>query len=193
MYIAKKFDRLVGLDGFSEKMLQNHFSLYEGYVNNVNKLLELLNSEESGTLEYAELRRRFGWEWNGMRLHELYFENFSKDGKGMDPNSKLGEKIQKDFGSFENWKKEFVSIGLMRGIGWVVLYYDRIAKKLLNIWINEHDAGHLSGCSPILVMDVFEHAYITDYGTKRLEYIKSFMKAVDGKIINSRLLSSVEK
>jgi len=186
MYEIKKFDHLIGVEGFSEKMLKNHLTLYEGYVNNVNKISELLKSKEAGNPEYAELRRRFGWEWNGMRLHELYFENIIKGGLELDNNSELYKKIAKDFGSFENWMKEFKGIGTMRGIGWAILYYDKNADELFNTWINEHDAGHLAGAVPILVMDVFEHAYMTDYEIKKADYIESFIKIIDWSVASSR-------
>jgi len=186
MYEIKKFDELLGLEGFSEKMLKNHFTLYEGYVNNVNRIAELLKTKEPGTPEYSELKRRFGWEWNGMRLHELYFENMMEGGSEFDSSSELGKKIEKIYGSFENWKKNFVEVGKMRGIGWVVLYYDAVSGELFNAWINEHNEGHFAGCAPILVMDVFEHAYMTDYEIKKVDYIEAFMKTINWKIVNSR-------
>lgn len=136
----------------------------------------------AGTPQYAELKRRFGWEWNGMRLHEYYFGNMIKGGRAIDKNSDLYKKIVKDFGSYENWEKDFKAIGMMRGIGWAMLYYDTAAGRLLNVWINEHDVGHLSGASPILIMDVFEHAFMIDYGVKKADYIESFFKAIDWKI-----------
>jgi Fe-Mn family superoxide dismutase len=190
MYEIKNFDQLLGLEGFSEKLLKNHFTLYQGYVSNFNKLDEtLMGMEKEGKFEGAvfnELNRRLGWEFNGMRLHELYFENMMKDGSTFDSNSKLGKKIEKIYGSYENWKKNFAAVGAMRGIGWVVLYYDKMADRLFNVWINEHDTGHLAGCAPILVMDVFEHAYVTDYEIKKADYIEAFMKVVCWHVASSR-------
>jgi Fe-Mn family superoxide dismutase len=107
------------------------------------------------TPEFAELNRRLGWEFNGMRLHEYYFGNMRKGGSAPDKKSELFRKITQEWGSLENWEKDFRSMGVMRGIGWVILYYDPIGDRLFNIWINEHDVGHLSGAVPILVMDVF--------------------------------------
>lgn len=190
MYEIKKFEQLIGLEGFSEKMLRNHFTLYEGYVNNTNKVLEILDTKESGTPEYSELQRRFGWEWNGMRLHELYFENIMKEGSMFDSNSELGKKIEKIYGNYENWKKNFMAVGMMRGIGWVVLYYDAISEELFNAWVNEHNEGHFAGCVPILVMDVFEHAYMTDYEIKKAEYIEAFMKVVCWHVANKRFVNT---
>jgi Fe-Mn family superoxide dismutase len=183
MYEAKKFENLLGTPGFSDTLLQNHFKLYQGYVANTNKVIELLTKATG--LEYAELKRRFGWEFNGMRLHELYFENLSKN-KNSSENTNITKKIVEDFGSFENWQKDFKSIAAMRGIGWVILYYDPTAKKLFNTWVNEHDTGHLSGAIPILIMDVFEHAFITDYGLKKADYMEAFFKAIDWDAVAKR-------
>ncbi|AEH23599.1 Manganese/iron superoxide dismutase [Thermodesulfobacterium geofontis OPF15] len=191
MYEAKDYSKLVGMKGFSEILLKNHFTLYNGYVTNCNKLLEALmkmfEEDEVGTPEFAELKRRLGWEWNGMRLHELYFENLG--GNGIFPQEGILSKlINEQFGSFENWKKEFIGIGLMRGIGWVILYQDIYTGKLINFWINEHDIGHPAGGNPLLVMDVFEHAYIIDYGLKKKDYIKTFFDNINWNEVEKRII-----
>ncbi len=189
-YEPKNFDRLLGIDGFSEQLLKNHFTLYQGYVNNTNKLADILASftkeEKTGAPEYAELKRRFGWEFNGVKLHEYYFGNMVKGGKTPDKNSGLFQKISEDFRSYENWEKDFKSVGAMRGIGWTILYYDKESDRIFNIWINEHDTGHLAGAVPLLVMDVFEHAYMLDYGLKRMDYIEAFFKSIDWEIVIER-------
>jgi Fe-Mn family superoxide dismutase len=159
--------------------------LYQGYVTNTNKAAELAKMLAAGTSEYAEVKRRFGWEFNGMRLHEQYFGNMSNGGNPLDKESELMKKIAEEFGSYEKWENDFKATGAMRGIGWVILYYDKCSKRLFNCWINEHDVGHLTGCKPLLVMDVFEHAYMTDYGLKRAEYIYAFFKNVDWKKMGS--------
>ncbi len=190
MYEPKKFEHLLGIEGFSDELLKNHFTLYEGYVKNVNGLVDLLTAKEAATVEYSELQRRLGWEFNGMRLHEFYFENMMKGGSELDENSNLGKLMIKLYGSFENWKKNFVSVGMMRGIGWVVLYYDPLANELFNVWVNEHDGGHLVGCVPILVMDVFEHAYMLQYGLKKADYIEAFTKNICFHVANARFSSA---
>ena len=194
MYEQKIFDHLLGIDGFSDDLLKNHFTLYQGYVTNMNKLNDILVGIEKdgkfGTPEYAELNRRLGWEFNGMRLHEYYFGNINKDTKEIDENSELYKKINEEWGSFEMFEKDFKSMGAMRGIGWVVLYYDPSTSlgtsRLFNVWINEHDVGHLAGAVPLLVMDVFEHAFITDYGLKRADYIEAFFKSIDWDVVSER-------
>lgn len=189
-YAAKDYGKLVGIEGFSETLLKNHFTLYQGYVTNTNKVLDtlaaMLKEGKAGTYEYAELKRRLGWEFNGMRLHEYYFENLG--GKGaLDAGSKLGKALAAEFGSVEKWEADFRATGAMRGIGWVVLYQDADGKRLFNQWVNEHDVGHPAGAAPILVMDVFEHAFMTDYGLKRADYIAAFFKNIDWKAAEARL------
>lgn len=189
-YIAKDFSGLLGIEGFSDRLLAAHFTLYNGYVMNFNKLdTTLVEIEKQGkynTPEYAELNRRLGWEFNGMRLHELYFENMTKGDKLLDKKSPLYTAIIKEFGSYEFWETDFRSMAAMRGIGWVVLYYDNEATRLFNVWINEHDTGHFAGCRPLLVMDVFEHAYMLDYGLKRADYIEAFFKSINWNKVSER-------
>jgi len=189
-YEAKNFGHLLGLTGFSDRLLKNHFTLYQGYVINTNKLIELMMSmvkeNKANTPEFAELKRRFGWEFNGMRLHELYFGNMNKKKTELKKDSKLYKKMVEIFGSGEECEKVFKATGSMRGIGWVVMYYDKEADKLFNTWINEHDVGHLAGLTPLLIMDVFEHAYMVDYDTKKADYIEAFIKSIDWDVVNKR-------
>ena len=190
-YELKNFENLLGLSDLSDQLLKNHFTLYQGYVNNFNKLNNILIEMEKegkyGIPEYAELNRRFGWEYNGMRLHELYFGNLTKTPVKIGENSELYKKISAEFGSYKFFEKDFKAIAAMRGIGWVILYWDKVADRLFNVWINEHDTGHFSGAIPLLVIDVFEHAYMIDYGIKRADYIESFMKVIDWEVANERL------
>lgn len=215
MYEPKIYDHLLGTPGFSDQLLKNHFALYQGYVKNVNLLGEelrsLLEQGKVNTPLYAELKRRFGWEFNGMRLHELYFGNMNpvrsqtpeasadaalphrisngvkSGGSKLDPVSKLWAQMDKDFGPKPAWRDDFKAVGAMRGVGWVILYYDPEANKLFNVWVNEHDTGHLAGAVPILVLDVFEHAYMLDYGIKKADYIEAFFKAIDWEEVNKRI------
>jgi Fe-Mn family superoxide dismutase len=189
-YKAKEYPKCLGMEGFSEALIKNHLTLYQGYVANTNKLLEISNEMlkegKLNTLEFAELKRRLGWEFNGMRLHEYYFENLGGKG-GPKADGKLVKAIERSFGSFENWQKEFKAIGAMRGIGWVVLYQDTLGGELINFWINEHDVGHPAGLNPLLIMDVFEHAYMIDYGLKKTDYIEAFFKNIDWQVVESRV------
>lgn len=189
-YKAKNFEYLLGkTKGFDESLLKMHFKLYEGYVNNANlvmqKIQNLALQNQNRAPEFAALKRILGWEFNGMLLHEYYFENLSSSEflKSDDP---LLMKMTHDFGSYAQWKADFISTGLMRGIGWVVAYIEPKNGQLINEWINEHDLGHLAGGTPILIMDVFEHAYITQFGLDRSKYIDLFFENVNWEKASER-------
>ncbi len=182
LYSTQDFSRLLGTPGFSDKLLKQHFELYAGYVKNANALHDELAASSPAkppTPSWSELKRRFGWEWNGMRLHEIYFGNLTRTARAPGRDAPLTTRLGSDFGSRDAWEKEFRATGSLRGIGWAALVWDPLAQHLFNVWIDEHDRGALAGCPIVLVMDVFEHAFLTDYGTKRAEYIDAFLAAVD--------------
>jgi len=189
-YTAKDYAKLIGMAGFSETLLKNHFTLYQGYVTNTNKVLDTLDQiardGKTAAPEFAELKRRLGWEFNGMRLHEYYFENLGGT-TSLNKEGKLGKKIAESFGSYEAWEKDFRATGAMRGIGWVALYQDPASGRLINFWINEHDVSHPAGCTLLLIMDVFEHAFMIDYGLKRADYIESFFKNINWSAAEARI------
>lgn len=189
IYQPRNFDSLLGIGLLSDKLLKDHFFLYQGYVNNTNKLLqelEMLSKEDmENTPEYQEMKRRLSWEFNGMKLHELYFSNIIKGGTLLDLDTNLYKKIVLDFGSYDNWEKDFKATGLIRGIGWAILYYSPFDDRLFNIWINEHDTGHLCTAYPVIVLDVFEHSYILDYGINKKDYIDNFFKIIDWMAVSS--------
>ena len=189
-YRTKNFDHLIGkIQGLDDSLLKMHFKLYEGYVNNSNLILDKLNvlmaTGQNRTPEYAALKRLLGWEFDGMLLHEYYFENLGGT-MPLDAKDPLSQKMKEDFGSYDQWKKDFVSTGLMRGIGWVVAYIEPKEGRLINEWINEHDLGHIAGGTPILIMDVFEHAYITQFGLERNKYIDVFFNNINWETVSKR-------
>lgn len=186
MYVKKDFSNLKGMAGFSDNALDTHFALYEGYVNNTNKILDLQKSHDKSSPEYAETKRRLGWEINGMVLHEIYFASLGGNGR-IDEMGKLYGAMNKFFGSFEEWREDFVATGKMRGIGWAALYQNPADGSLANFWINEHDTGHPAGFNPLLVMDVFEHAFFPDYGKDKPAYINAFLENIDWKKVEARL------
>ena len=191
-YMAKDYAGLLGMAGFSETLLQNHFTLYQGYVANTNRVLDALEAlakeGKASTPEFSELKRRLGWEFNGMRLHELYFENLGgAKAAPLKADGRLSKALAAQFGSMEAWEREFRATGAMRGIGWVVLYRDPEGGRLMNFWINEHDTAHPAGCVPLLVMDVFEHAFMVDYGLKRADYIQAFFANLNWEKVEARL------
>ncbi len=187
-YKAKDFSSLIGMPGFSETLLKNHFTLYQGYVTNTNKLADLLAARPKDGLnpEYAELKRRFGFEFDGMRLHEYYFENLG--GKSpLDKSGDVAKKLAAAFGSYEGWEEDFKGTGKLRGVGWAVLYLDDRTGSLFNVWVGEHQVNHLPGGRPVLVMDVWEHAFMTDYQTNRAAYIDAFFKNINWEAVAARL------
>jgi Fe-Mn family superoxide dismutase len=188
-YSKKDFSKLKGMDGFSDKALDLHFALYEGYVNNTNlifrRLEKLQEKGEAEGIEYAELKRRLGWEFDGMKLHEYYFSSLGGNGK-IDEAGKLHAALVKNFGSFEKWEDDFKATAKMRGIGWAVLYQDPENERLINFWVNEHNENHPVGLKLILNLDVFEHAYMIDYGKDRASYSEAFLKNIDWKEVEKR-------
>ncbi len=190
IYRVKRFEQLKGLRDFSDRLMTSHLALYEGYVKNTNQLaallLNMVKLGKTNTMEYAEMKRRFGWEFNGMRLHELYFENLSKRPVPIRKTSLLYEKLWQDFSQYSAWERGFMGVGGMRGIGWVVLARDSATGHLFNIWMDEHDGGFLVGTTPLLVMDVFEHAYLQEFGMNRTAYVQSFMKAINWPVVEQR-------
>jgi Fe-Mn family superoxide dismutase len=193
-YSAKNFDDLIGkVPGLNDDLLKMHFKLYQGYVTNSNSLLQkiaVLNAKgDNRSPEFAGLKHMLGWEFDGMLLHEYYFENLGKTALPAD-DSPLMAKIKNDFGSYDNWKTDFVATGLMRGIGWVIAYIEPKEGRLINVWINEHDLGHLAGGKPLLVMDVFEHAYITQFGLERGKYVDVFFDNINWDAVSKRFDSA---
>lgn len=188
MYTSKDYKNLLGMNGFSDNALNIHFTLYEGYVKNVNSILEKFDGKklEDGSIEKSEVQRRFAWEYNGMKLHEIYFESLSKEKGEINRESKLVKKINETYGSFENFLKEFKNIGLARGIGWVALVKEEGTDKLFNLWFEEHSTGIFANSKILLCMDMLEHAFIPDYGTKKGEYIDAFLENVNWKVIEER-------
>jgi superoxide dismutase, Fe-Mn family len=190
-YSPKEYDHLVKLPGFSEQSVRTHLALYQEHVNNTDLLAEMMREwltvGKSATIEWAEMKRRFAWEFNGMRLHECYFENLMPDPKPLNVQSRLYGKIEEDFGRYELWEQGFKDTGGMRGTGWVILAFDALTGRLFNLWLDEHDIGILVGTRPLLVMDMFEHAFLPDFGLRRQEYVEAFFKVIDWERVENRL------
>jgi Fe-Mn family superoxide dismutase len=182
-YPLQEFSGLHGLRGLPDPLLQAHFKLYEGYVTNVNLLRRELKGVKSGTPEWSEINRRMGFELNGLRLHELYFANLTPDKPGT--GRRLEDTLGEGWGSFARWMEEFKAMGQMRGVGWVILYEDPVHGGLSNHWITLHEDGHPAGFRPILVMDVWEHAFT---GMDRHKYVEAFFENIDWKVVEGRLL-----
>lgn len=189
-YSAKNYLHLLGTAGFSNRALKNHMRLYQGYVTNANRVLEklTLTLREGWTAgeEVLELKRRLGREFDSVRLHEQYFGNLGGSAL-LDTGGRLADRLIREFGTIKAWEKNFRETGLVRDAGWVILYHDTVNDHLFNAWINEHDVSFVAGCTPLLVMDAFEHAYMHDYGAKRADYIDMFFQTANWPVVETRL------
>jgi Fe-Mn family superoxide dismutase len=180
-----------GLMGISDRQIDFHFDThYKGYVTKLNEVLEKLETADRGKAnqnysEYRALKVEETFNYMGVLLHELYFENL-KDGKGTKPGAKLVEQIEKNFGSFERWKEDFKACGMALR-GWAVLVLDLGTGRLINNGLDAHNVYALMNAIPLLVLDVYEHAYYVDYGPKRAPYIDAFLENVNWDVVNKRL------
>ena len=189
---------LAGLKGISDKTLETHFKLYEGYVTETNRLTgQLAEMLRDGHVDqeempaYSEITRRLGFEYNGMVLHEYYFDNLKRGATGTaDPKSAFAKAAAASFGSLDTWKAAFVSVGKMRGVGWAICYQDPHTGRLSNHWVSLHEVGNVAGFTPILVMDVWEHAFILDYApSQRPKYIDAFLANTDWEAVDHWLVT----
>ena len=191
-YTPRKWN-LAGLNGISDKTLEVHFGLYEGYVKNTNLLNEQIAAKidegraASTDLAFSELNRRLSFEYNGMRLHELYFDNLASGGN--EPPAAVRNALAAAYGDFETWKKDFVAVGGMRGIGWAIAYQDPTNSRITNHWVELHQDGNLASFVPIIVMDVWEHAFLLDYKpSERGKYIDAFFSNLNWTAIADRII-----
>ena len=195
-YQARTFN-LSNLKGISDETLEMHFKLYEGYVKETNKLNEKIAAfikdgkvDQEEFAEYSELTRRLGFEYNGMVLHEYYFDNLKSGGGTGDPTGRTAfrQGAEDSYGSYDIWKADLVGIGKMRGVGWAICYQNPANGRLSNHWISLHETGNVAGFDPILVMDVWEHAFILDYKpADRPKYIEAFFSNIDWTAVERRL------
>lgn len=191
VYEAQITLRPAGLSGISEDQIAQHWKLYEGYVTNTNALLEelriLRKDGKGGTPAYTDRRRRLGFEYNGMVLHEYYFGTLKTNVAEPEEKNPLRSALIEQFGSFDAFKEDFVRTGMSRSIGWAILYLDPATGALNNHFVQLHEDGNIAGFAPILVMDVWEHAYMVDYGASgRGDYIKAFFNNVNWRTIEQR-------
>jgi superoxide dismutase, Fe-Mn family len=194
-YKAKHFN-LSGLEGISDKTLEMHFKLYEGYVTNTNllgeRIAEILADGQVDQEEmpaYSELTRRLGFEYNGMVLHEYYFGNMKRQGGGDPPaGSRFRTAVETSFPSLAIWRTDFASVGKMRGVGWAITNLNPATGAVSNHWIELHETGNVAGFIPLLVMDVWEHAFLLDFKpSDRPKYIEAFMSNVDWDAVDQRM------
>lgn len=191
-YEAQKFD-LPELAGLSEKQVTAHIGLYEGYVKNINHLREQIHDLESTDKEkyayaIAELRRRLGFEFDGMRMHEYYFTQFEEGAKEADQSSKLAAAVSEKYGSWDEFVSHFKTLGMTRGIGWTVLYEDKKGGTVHTAWVGDHELGQLAGLPIILAMDMWEHAFMVDYlPSEKKDYVEAFFKNLNWETVAARM------
>lgn len=183
----KKFN-IGALKGISAKNIEEHLKLYSGYVKNANLILEKINElaqdAEKNAYALGEVQRRFGFEYNGIRNHEIYFNSLSGGIKALETSSELKKAIEEEWGSFDLWLNRFKAIALTRGIGWAMLFYDRKEKRLLSTWVDEQHLGQLQDCALILGLDMWEHAFVYDYPTsEKKKYVEAFFENLNWDVI----------
>lgn len=186
-FAEQRFD-IPKLKGISEKSIEEHLKLYGGYVKHANfileKIAEMKKDAEKNAYALGEINRRFGFEFNGMRNHEVYFRSLEGGPKAFSPESLLAKIIAEHWGSFEMWLAEFKAIALTRGIGWACLYYDPVSEQLLNAWVDEQHMGQLANSALVLGLDMWEHAFVADYQPSgKKNYIEDFFSNVNWRTI----------
>ena len=201
-YTEQKFN-IPEIEGISKKTIEEHLKLYAGYVKHVNIIRDTINemSKYTGsdspmpagtTYAINEMRRRFSFEWNGMRNHEYYFEQLEGGTHPGSAESLLAEQMKKDFGSSQEWFEEFKNICLTRGIGWAILYYDKKADKLINAWVDEQHLGQLNGLDFIYGIDMWEHSYYIDYTpADKKKYVDAYLMATNQDVVEKRFADAV--
>lgn len=190
-YQEQTFD-LPALEGISQKQLEVHLKLYAGYVKHVNLLSSMVEAykgtdDEGGKYGLAEVKRRLGFEFDGMRMHECYFSQWEKSSSALNESGALSSALAKQYGSIEAFLKEFKMVGMMRGIGWAVLYFDPKAGIFHIAWVGDHEFGQLSTLPIILTMDMWEHAYMVDYvPADKGQYVEAFFKNLNWSVCEER-------
>jgi len=191
IYKEQTFD-LPSLKGLSEKQIEAHLGLYGGYVKHINLLREQIKDLESqDKKKYAysimELRRRLGFEFNGMRMHEYYFEQFEGGASGLDASAMLNKPLTEKYTSFEGFIEHFTTVGMSRGVGWTILYADPKVHTMHTAWITDHEFGQLGGLPIILAMDMWEHAFMVDYlPSEKGKYIEAFLSNLNWNVVEER-------
>lgn len=191
-YEEQSFD-LPDLTGLSEKQIEAHLGLYSGYVKNINHLRDQIHDLETTDKEkyaYAimELRRRLGFEFNGMRMHEYYFAQFEGGAQAVDEGSDLVKAVSEKYGSWNDFITHFKGVGATRGVGWTVLYADPKGDTVHTAWVEDHELGQLAGLPVILAMDMWEHAFMVDYlPSEKKQYIEAFFNNLNWKVVEERM------
>lgn len=194
-YTEQKFN-IPDLNGLSTKQLEVHLGLYAGYVKHVNlireKIHELEADKEKNSYLIAELRRRFSFEFDGMRMHEYYFESFEGGAQEIEDTSNLKTLTGNKYGSWNGFIDHFTAVGMSRGVGWAVLYYDPKGETPHTAWVSDHELGTLAGLPILLAMDMWEHAFMVDYiPAEKKDYINAFLSNLNWSVMEERFKKAV--
>lgn len=195
-YAARTFT-LPELKGLSKKQIDVHLALYEGYVKHVNLILDIIKElREQNTEKNAfiinELRRRLSFEFDGMRMHEYYFEQFENGVDVPDDRSPLREAAEARYGGWDGFITHLKEVAGTRGIGWVIVYYDPAARSVHTAWVGDHELGQFAGLPIILAIDMWEHAYMVDYvPAEKKNYVEAFLENVNWNVAEKRFLEQV--
>jgi Fe-Mn family superoxide dismutase len=191
-YEVKQFN-IGGLKGISKESVDEHLKLYEGYVKHTNLILEEVENKKDKSYSDSEAQRRLGFEFDGMKNHEIYFESLSDGKQEINKDSDLYKKIEEDFGGFEEWLENFTLLAKTRGVGWAMLYLDQDSGKLLNAWVDEQHFGHLAGCKLVLALDMWEHSFVFDYKPSgKGQYIEDFFENLNWSKIEGNYTSALK-
>lgn len=191
-YEAKKF-ALPELKGISTKQIEVHLALYQGYVKHANLIHDKIKALKEADAEgnayiIAELRRRFAFEFDGMRMHEHYFNQFEGGSVAPTPSSLLAEKASKKYGSWDGFIAHLKEVAGSRGIGWVTVYHDTQEDEAHVVYVGDHEIGQLSGLPIILALDLWEHAFMVDYvPSDKKKYIDAFFDNLNWSVVESRV------
>lgn len=170
----KKFN-IPALKGISAKTIEEHLKLYSGYVKNLNTIHEIVENQANPEYARREAYRRQGFEFGGMRNHEIYFSHFEGGPKPLSKSSALHKKISEWTGSLEAFLEIFKNLATTRGVGWAMLGYDKKEDVLIQYWVDEQHMGHLPGVQIVLALDLWEHSFVADYSPSgKKQYVEDF-------------------
>lgn len=196
-YTPKTF-QIPTLQGISAKTIEEHLKLYQGYVKNANLIIEkigpLMADFDANAYIIGELQRRFSFEFNGIRNHELYFGQLEQGPAQLPDNSAFKAAIERQAPSFDAWLGGFKTVALTRGIGWAMLYWDPTAQQLTPGWVDEQHLGHLVGLVPILALDMWEHSYVADYQPSgKKQYVEDYFSNINWNVVEERFVTATQK
>jgi Fe-Mn family superoxide dismutase len=194
MYEPREFD-LKGVQGLSPRAIELHLGLYRGYVEQVNRHLGQIREKpgEAGKATYDARARSLAFEWNGMVLHEIFFDALRGPGRTLDEEGVFAEALDESFGGFDAWKKDLAAMAAVRGVGWVATVRDPETSSTFNVWLDEHQLGTPAGVQTLFVLDLWEHAWLLDYAPARKpEYVQTILANVDWSVIESRCPPAAE-